>query len=177
MADRVVVLVGGVIQQVGTPMAVYRTPRNVQVARLIGDPAMNLLSGRLEESEGRLVFRSPVLAVPLPPAVAGAHDLNGARAITLGIRPTEIRLLETGIGNVENGALEVYTFEPFGKYQILTVRAGDEFVKVKTGRTRSYAPGERVFLDLTGADFTLFDAVTGASLKRIGEPPAPSSGE
>ena len=168
VADRVVVMVDGVIQQVDVPMAVYHQPRNVHVARLVGDPAMNLLTGRLEESDGAIAFRSARLAVPVSPAVARAHDFDGQRAITLGIRPNQIDVVDAAAGSDDRNAAEVYTYEPFGKYQIITVRAGDDLMKVKTGRTRPYAPGERVSLDLSGADLTLFDAATGASLRRTG---------
>ena len=64
----------------------------------------------------------------------------------------------------------MYTFEPFGKYQIITVRAGDDLIKVKTRRTRTYVPGEHIGLDLSRATFTLFDSESGNSLKRVGGP-------
>jgi len=170
VADRVVVIIGGVIQQSDEPMSVYNAPTNVQVARLIGDPAMNLMAGRLEESDGRLVFRAPALTVVIAPSVAATHDLNGERSITLGIRPTDIGVDDGGGASAENGAFEVYTFEPFGKYQIITVRAGDDLIKVKTRRTRTYVPGEHIGLDLSRATFTLFDSESGNSLKRVGGP-------
>ena len=77
VADRVVVLIDGVIQQIGDPMAVYRSPSNVQVARLVGDPAMNLITGRLAEDNGAVAFRSAGLTVSIPPGIVGTHDLEG----------------------------------------------------------------------------------------------------
>ena len=168
VADRVVVLIDGVIQQVGEPMAVYRSPSNVQVARLVGDPAMNLITGRLAEDNGTIAFQSAGLTVSLPPGIAGTHDLEGRQSITLGVRPNRIHIVDGGADAGGRNAVEVYTYEPFGKYQVVTVRAGDDLMKVKSARTRPYAPGEKVTLDLDEADLTLFDAETGRSLRRDG---------
>ena len=168
VADRVVVLIDGVIQQIGEPMAVYRAPSNVRVARLIGDPAMNLITGRLAEDNGTIAFHSAELTVSIPPAIAGNYDLEGRQSITLGIRPNDIHVVDGSAGADGRNAVEVYTYEPFGKYQVVTVRAGDDLMKVKSARTRPYAPGEKVTLDLGEADLTLFDAETGRSLRRDG---------
>ena len=168
VADRVVVLIDGVIQQIGEPMAVYRAPSNVRVARLIGDPAMNLITGRLAGDNGTIAFHSAELTVSIPPAIAGNYDLEGRQSITLGIRPNDIHVVDGSAGADGRNAVEVYTYEPFGKYQVVTVRAGDDLMKVKSARTRPYAPGEKVTLDLGEADLTLFDAETGRSLRRDG---------
>ena len=168
VADRVVVLIDGVIQQVGEPMAVYRSPSNVQVARLVGDPAMNLITGRLAKDNGTIAFRSAGLTVSIPPGIAGTHDLEGRQSITLGVRPNRIHIVDGGAEAGRRNAVEVYTYEPFGKYQVVTVRAGDDLMKVKSARTRPYAPGEKVTLDLDEADLTLFDAETGHTLRRDG---------
>ena len=172
VADRVVVLIDGVIQQIGEPMAVYRSPSNVHVARLIGDPAMNLITGRLAEDNGTIAFRSATLAVSVSSAIARTYDLKGRRSLTLGVRPNEIRIADGAGGADDRNAVEVYTYEPFGKYQVITVRAGDDLMKVKSARTRSYAPGEWVTLDLSEAELTLFDAETGHSLRRDDAAPA-----
>lgn len=168
VADRVVVLIDGVIQQVDEPMAVYRSPSNVNVARLVGDPAMNLITGRLAEDNGTIAFRSAGLAVSIPTTTARAHDLEGRQSITLGMRPNEIHIVDGPAGADGRNTVEVYTYEPFGKYQVVTVRAGDDLMKVKSARTRPYAPGETVALGLGEADLILFDAETGRSLRRNG---------
>ena len=168
VADRVVVLIDGVIQQVGEPMAVYRSPSNVQVARLVGDPAMNLITGRLAGDNGTMAFRSAGLTVSIPPGIAVTHDLEGRQSITLGVRPNRIHIVDGGAGADGRNTVEVYTYEPFGKYQVVTVRAGEDLMKVKSARTRPYAPGETVALELDETDLTLFDAETGRSLRRDG---------
>ena len=168
VADRVVVLIGGVIQQIGEPMEVYHSPSNVHVARLVGDPAMNLITGRLAEDNGTIAFRSAGLTVSIPPGIAGAYDLEGRQSITLGVRPNKIHIVNGRADADGQNTVEVYTYEPFGKYQVVTVRAGDDLMKVKSARTRAYVPGEKVTLDLSEADLTLFDAETGHSLSRDG---------
>ena len=73
MADRVVVMKDGRVQQVGTPLDVYQHPGNIFVAGFIGSPAMNFFTGTLEESAGRLNVRGGAFRLPLP-RLAGARQ-------------------------------------------------------------------------------------------------------
>ena len=82
LADRIVVLQGGVVEQVGRPLELYNRPRNLFVAGFIGSPRMNLLDARVEG--GTLVTRAGSLAVD------GLGELEDDRQVTLGIRPEHI---------------------------------------------------------------------------------------
>ncbi|HEY8359384.1 MAG TPA: ABC transporter ATP-binding protein [Ramlibacter sp.] len=99
MADRIVVMDGGCIQQVGTPMEVYRNPNSVFVASFLGAPPMNCLSGEVVLQDDTLQFISPGLSVSLP---------SGARlgAVTLGIRPESLSFVRQSADDVQiNGTV------------------------------------------------------------------------
>lgn len=87
MADRVVVLRGGRIEQVGAPLTLYDTPANEFVARFVGSPPMNLLRARLQP--GRLQL-GPELHVPLPASAPSLGDEG--RWLNLGVRPEHFTL-------------------------------------------------------------------------------------
>ena len=97
MADKIVVLHDGVIEQIGAPLELYDNPANLFVAGFIGSPAMNFIRGRVEEG----VFRTAKgLSLPLP-AHADIGKLGG-RDLVYGVRPEHIRAAESGIeGRVE----------------------------------------------------------------------------
>ena len=159
IADRVVVLVGGHVQQMGTPQEIYRHPANTEVARLVGDPPMNLLTGTLGKENGTLFFHHPAFRISLGESFrTGLEARAKGEKITLGIRPTEINVLED-LGDGHTG--EVYVFEPFGKYIILSVRLGGDVIKVKTSHLRLYQPGEKVRLQFEQANLLAFDPVAG----------------
>ncbi len=160
VADRVAVLVAGRILQVGPPAEVYRRPATVGVARLVGDPPMNLLRGALAEEGGTLRFRHAGFGLPLPRPLSARLEGSPRRdGVVLGLRPAEIRV-GAGVGGTLG---EVWVWEPLGKYGILTVRLGPDIVKVKVAKTRSWEPGETVALDLSAAEPALFDGATGAA--------------
>ncbi|MGG6893052.1 MULTISPECIES: ABC transporter ATP-binding protein [Rhizobium] len=107
MADKIVVLHGGLIEQVGTPLDLYDRPANLFVAGFIGSPSMNFVDGRIEEG----VFRSDKgFILPLP---KGSNTTEyGGRPLVYGIRPEHIRVSTTGIsgrvGMVEGTGSEIY---------------------------------------------------------------------
>jgi ABC-type sugar transport system ATPase subunit len=89
LGDRIVVLADGRIQQVGTPIDLYRTPVNRFVAGFIGTPPMNFLEGQIEHEDGVPVFVADAIRVPLPREQR--FELARAEKVTLGIRPEDLR--------------------------------------------------------------------------------------
>src|ERR1700692_3296003 len=85
MADRIAVMDGGKLRQFGTPDEVYRRPANLSVARFIGSPCMNLMTGRLVESAGKLAFQGLHITLPIDDATAAAAAPH--EELTLGVRP------------------------------------------------------------------------------------------
>jgi len=92
LADRVVVMNKGRIEQIGTPNELYHKPATRFVAGFIGSPAMNFLPCRLEDSAGRLHLRlTDRLSFPLPPARAARYNqLPRSEQLLLGVRPEHI---------------------------------------------------------------------------------------
>ena len=92
LADKIVVLRAGVIEQMGAPMELYHDPANKFVAGFIGSPAMNFLKGRVENNK---IFLSAISPTPIEPDVALPSNL---REILVGIRPQNLSIDEAGNG-------------------------------------------------------------------------------
>ncbi|MBP1179655.1 ABC transporter ATP-binding protein [Methylobacterium sp. PvR107] len=152
MADRIVVMHDGVVEQIGPPLDLYDRPDNLFVAGFIGSPAMNFVSGTIRRN-GHLVFVSDTgLTIPLDAAPAGADG----RRLILGIRPEHFDLTPDGI------AAEVVVVEPTGSETMLAVRAaGHDLTCVLRERVREL-PGETVFVRPNRVH--LFDAESGRRL-------------
>lgn len=161
VADRVAVLVAGRIRQVGAPGEIYRSPAHLDVARLVGDPPWNLLEGELVPGARGLAFHHRALTLPLPDDLRRRLEAGPAgRRVVLGLRPGELR-----IGPATGGApARVWVWEPLGRYGILTVRLGDDVVRLRVERGRSFQPAEAVTLHLGSAEPRLFDATHGGAL-------------
>src|SRR5687767_6860727 len=92
LGDRIVVLAGGRIQQVGRPIDLYRTPANRFVAGFIGTPPMNFIEGRLEGQNGAMHFVADGVRVTVPAPAGGASAADRSGTVTLGVRPDDIVL-------------------------------------------------------------------------------------
>ncbi|NCO21149.1 MAG: sn-glycerol-3-phosphate ABC transporter ATP-binding protein UgpC [Rhodobacterales bacterium] len=87
MADRIVIMKDGLIQQVGSPKQVYNTPVNTFVATFMGSPSMTLLPGELTDEGGTIKVRGAGFNLPLPDRLRARAAASPTRAITLGMRP------------------------------------------------------------------------------------------
>jgi multiple sugar transport system ATP-binding protein len=148
LADRVVVMERGVVQQVGTPTEIYDRPANAFVAGFIGTPAMNLMEGALKGGvfEGRNV-RIPGLKGPDGP-------------VTLGFRAEDAEAVGSD-GEIE---AEAYTIELLGDATMVAVRAGGALVAVKAAKDYRVEIGDRVGIRVPAGICQLFDATTGHRL-------------
>jgi multiple sugar transport system ATP-binding protein len=148
LADRIVIMDKGAIQQVGTPDEIYSNPANTFVAGFIGSPPMNLIPGEI--AGGR--FRGPNVDVDAPPEVAGK--------VTLGIRPEDCRVAEAG-----DLRGEVYGVEPTGDVTYLTVSAGGHQVEVKAPRDFRIALDSSVAIAFDPTRLYFFDTASGERLR------------
>jgi multiple sugar transport system ATP-binding protein len=162
VADRVAVLVEGRVRQLGAPAEIYRRPSHLDVARLVGDPPLNLVEGALAEEAGALSFRHEAFTVRLPDSLVQrlTASRRGTRAV-LGLRPAEIAVARDG---GPGATARVWVWEPLGRYGILSVRLGEDLVKLKVARGPRFDVGETVRLDLSAAEPLLFDPVEGRAL-------------
>src|SRR5919206_556649 len=90
MGDRIAVMKDGFLQQIDKPGVLYDYPTNTFVAGFIGSPAMNLVPGELQQTDGKLNFESGGLSVPLPDTLASAARQQNSQKVLLGIRPEHI---------------------------------------------------------------------------------------
>jgi multiple sugar transport system ATP-binding protein len=159
MADRIAILDGGKLRQFGTPEEVYRRPANISVARFIGSPCMNLMTGRLVESAGKLAFRGLHITIPIDDATAAAAAPAYHEELTLGVRPEGLSIDTGGLPLLGEG--RVYAVEPLGSDQFIDViyGAGDgaALIKVKTRPDVRFRVGDAISLNASPADIYLFD--------------------
>ncbi|MBN9038058.1 MAG: sn-glycerol-3-phosphate ABC transporter ATP-binding protein UgpC [Rhizobiales bacterium] len=147
LADRVVVMNGGVIEQMGPPLELYDRPESLFVAAFIGSPPMNFLEGTPDDA-GRLIVDDR-LAMALPVKLAGSGR------VTIGFRPEHIHLGEAG------WPATVSVVEPTGSETQITARMDDHVVRVLVrGRTEA-RPGDTIHLSVKPADLHVFDGATG----------------
>jgi len=158
MADKIIVMNGGRIEQIGKPLAVYDRPANTFVATFIGSPAMNLLPGRVEDRAGKRWFVSATghdFALP-----DSTPHVAAATAVTFGIRPEDIHLGDAGI------PASVVLVEPTGAETLVCANLAGQTLSVMTRERVEAAPGTEVRLILDANKAHLFDTATGVRLER-----------
>jgi multiple sugar transport system ATP-binding protein len=158
MADRIVVMHDGIIEQIGEPLALYDHPDNLFVAQFIGSPAMNVMNGKVTRSNGSAYMEAPGgVRLPLFHG-AGAEG----QAIAYGVRPGDLRLADRSTVDAVPG--EIVVVEPTGAETELLIQVGESQVILVTHGRPSVNPGERVGLTIDPAKVHTFDAATGARL-------------
>ena len=153
MADKIVVMNDGRIEQIGAPLELYDTPRNRFVAGFIGSPAMNFISGRLAGAAASAAFEADVgvsIAIMAPAGLTPGHPL------VLGVRPEHLMLGPHGV------AVQVVVVEPTGSEIQVNARAanGEEIVAVFRER-HSFTPGDTITLTPQPGTIHLFDGESG----------------
>ena len=153
MADRIVVLQAGIIEQVGSPMDLYRSPRNLFVAGFIGSPRMNFFEASVEQiAPAGVVIALPnraTLHVPISPGTAAAVGDK----VTLGVRPEHISLVTS-----EGISAQVQAVEHLGSesYLHLNLGSGEPFTVRVNGET-SVVPDQQIQLRMDSKCLHLFD--------------------
>jgi multiple sugar transport system ATP-binding protein len=124
LADRIGVMDRGRLLQVGTPLEIYRRPRNTFVATFIGSPPMNLLSGRLHLAESALILTDGQALSVADRVEALRQAFREGERVWLGVRPEHLALAE-GPGPTHLSA-RVYAVEPLGVETLVTVQVDEE---------------------------------------------------
>jgi multiple sugar transport system ATP-binding protein len=147
MADKIVVMHDGIVEQIGAPLDLYDRPANLFVAGFIGSPAMNILEGRIEGNG--FVLGNLQLPVRAAPAA------SAGRPVYYGIRPEHFRLTGDGI------PIEVIVIEPTGSETQVVARAGGKEITCVFRERVSARPGEVIHVQPDPALVHLFDKETG----------------
>ena len=172
MADRIVVLRGGDVQQFDAPLDIYRKPSNVFVAGFIGSPSMNLFEGSVRRmSDDALVFVDVGEAVQLsvPMETTRQLGLAGGEAVTMGVRPEDVHLCVESPESTESAVLSLTLdlLEPMGNEVILHGRpdGSGEGVIVSRGRIEDLPRvGDRVRFRFDMSRARFFDKASGKAL-------------
>jgi multiple sugar transport system ATP-binding protein len=154
MADKIVVMHDGIVEQIGAPLQLYDKPDNLFVAGFIGSPAMNTLKGTLSVN-GKTEFSGPG-GVKLPVAAAPAN--SDKRPVVYGVRPEHFVIADDG------AETEIMVVEPTGsEIQVVAKMGGQDIVAVFRER-HQFKPGEKIRLKPDSKLVHLFDAETGKRL-------------
>ena len=147
LASRIVVMKGGVIQQIGTPAEVYETPANLFVAGFLGAPAINLVPATVGADGVSLDG-----ALPLRLSAGRAKP---GQPLVLGVRPEHLRLLSDG-----RWRATVELVEPMGNHQVVWMKRGEQVLSVIVHDGRRLAAGDELGFDLDEAALNVFDAAS-----------------
>jgi len=148
MADRIIVLNAGRIEQIGTPSEIYHNPASTFVASFMGAPPMNLIEA--EASDGQIRLNGYDGLMPAPQAVSGP--------VTMGVRPEDVELDENG-----SVSFQVDILEELGAHRLLHGTLADQPFTVMVGKDHSVHTGE-TRITLKHDALRLFDVETGKVL-------------
>ena len=154
MADRIVIMNVGRIEQVGAPLEVYDRPANVFVAQFIGSPAMNFLDGRFEAAGGapRIVGSGFELSLD-----AATPRIDAGRPLRIGIRPEDFTIGGTDCGLQGRVTLT----EPLGREILIYAEIGSTEICMSINGRDEPAPGAELPLGVLPGKTHLFDAASG----------------
>jgi len=149
LADRVVVMNAGIVQQVGTPQEIYNKPANSFVASFIGSPAMNLLKGSISDG----VFTCDGVHID---GLSQKHKGN----VTLGFRAEDAVIVES------KGAISApaFSMELLGDMTMVSVKSGGELISIKSDKNYHVDIGSMVMANISANLCLLFDSETGQML-------------
>lgn len=172
LADRIVVMHQGVLQQVGTPYEVYNRPKSLFVAGFMGMPSMNLLDAALTSDKGNTILQIDHTDVVLDLSHEQQSKLNANQennGYVLGVRPEHIRVSRESVGR--KIASDVHLIEPLGAVNILDLSLGIHpetqepiVLRVRTHPTFKVDIGEKVWLDFDDKQMHLFDRDTETAI-------------
>ena len=164
LADRIVVMRDGEVQQIGSSDEIYERPANTFVASFLGNPPINYIDGEIEiASEAEAMFRHPELGLKLPPSMSRKLAAANGRKVRLGIRAEDVDERREGAeGEVIHG--RVNSVLPIGSDQFLGMDFGGAELFFRVGKDLHHATGERVMLAVDINRLHVFDAETGVSL-------------
>jgi multiple sugar transport system ATP-binding protein len=152
MADKIVVMHDGVVEQVGAPLELYDRPANLFVAGFIGSPAMNCMKGRFESGS---FITDAGLRLPVAAAPAGSEG----RPAIYGVRPEHFRLSADGI------PFEVVVVEPTGSETQVVAKVGDQEIICVFRERVAAKPGETIRIEPDPSLVHLFDEQNGRRLQ------------
>jgi multiple sugar transport system ATP-binding protein len=166
LADQIVVLDRGRIQQIGDPQDIYAKPANRMVARFLGNPPMNVFPATYKDE----MFEIGSQSLPCPQALQTRLQLATGQTVELGIRPEHIKI--EGLANPEDSQkksqlmMEVNVVEPLGRETLVrgSLLESDILLDVQAPANWRGRPGDRIGIQLDLDELFVFDSTTGNPL-------------
>ncbi len=160
LAGRIVIMNKGIVQQVGSPIEVYRKPANLFVAGFIGSPTMNFISGKLALEGEKLCLTNENIKLYIPPYLLGDAEKHAGREVIVGVRPDDV-LVERGgdkCSEKVEGVLEVC--ELLGHRENLYIKVGSQRLLATVEAFFNRSPGSAVSLCFNYKNMHVFDKAT-----------------
>jgi multiple sugar transport system ATP-binding protein len=154
MADKIVVMHDGIVEQIGAPLDLYDRPNNLFVAGFIGSPAMNMIDGTISPSDPKVFLTADGTALPLAKPV----DAAKGKALVYGLRPEHVRFDPEGI------PATVVVTEPTGAETLVIARLGGSDLTLVFHERIHVSPGDTLRIAINEAAVHVFDKETGQRL-------------
>ncbi|MEQ8898401.1 MAG: ABC transporter ATP-binding protein [Roseovarius sp.] len=161
LGDRIAVMSGGRVQQVGPPLELYDHPANVFVGSFIGSPEMNLVDGELVSGASGLDFMGEGMTLPLGPEIAAGG--TAGQTVTAGLRPEHLNISDAAGGSF---AVEVDLIEQMGAQTLILCKLGKSRMRALVTRNDTVRVGEILHLQVQPENVHVFDKKSEISLKR-----------
>jgi multiple sugar transport system ATP-binding protein len=164
LADRIVIMHEGVLQQIGSPSEVYAHPENLFVAQFVGSPVMNVANATVSEEKGKaaVTVEGAPEGFVFPPELLSKLNGSSAKKLALGVRPEGVVVAH----QAADGFLpaEAHIIEPLGSYDIVDLKFGSQMLRARTRSGFVAKAGDRVFARIDPAQAHFFDTASGQSL-------------
>ena len=159
LGNHIIILNKGRVEQYGDKEEIYEKPKNTFIAKLIGDPPMNLIPGTVVKKGGEIFFSVDGIQMRL-------NDTVEERKAILGIRPYNIKLVAAS--SKDSIKTEIYSFERYGMNTVISVKIGDGTYKIKLDEMHSFTIGEKVQIQCNLENSYIFNE-DGALIKILGK--------
>ncbi len=163
LADRIVVMRDGVVQQIGTPDQIYEQPCNMFVASFLGNPPINFLQGQIGTLDNASAFVCGELKLALPQHLNAAALAQRGREVVLGLRAEDVGEPVADESRTLRG--RVLSVLPVGSDQFLGLHTAGGQVFVRVGKDRRHREGDDIALAVSTERLHLFDKHSAASLR------------
>ncbi len=159
LADRIAIMKGGKIMQLGTPDEIYNRPQNIYVAEFIGSPAMNMIEGKIDAG----VFVADGLSLPL-----GDYEFeSGSRALgpaVIGIRPEHVLVGDDAQSAATQADVEVQIVEKLGSDTLVHATLGNHNLRFRMDGLSNVSEGDQLRVGFDASRASLFDLTSEARL-------------
>jgi multiple sugar transport system ATP-binding protein len=166
LGDRIVVMKDGLVQQVGSPLELYRMPLNRFVASFIGSPAMNFIDMAVAAEADGFHLTSDGMAIRLPQTKFAGLGSHVGGKVTLGVRPQHLRLGPAANGDQVGFSGSLMVSEQLGDEQLLAVRIGAGDIRVAgVDPELALAAGTPLEISVSIESLHVFDGTSGTAIR------------